>query len=105
VATSTVALVNLGANSHEVDVWFTAASPPPANVAGPRSVHVGLAAGLVASVALGPVVATVGSSGTTVFVVAQRDTANPEDPVWVVADTGLMNRAGATGILAFGAAS
>jgi hypothetical protein len=100
VVSATVALSNLGQTAHHVDLWF-AALPSPLNIAGPRSAQVDLPPGGYASVTLGPVAATVGP--VTLNVIGQRDATNPEDPVWVNEGTGLVNRSGATGVLALGA--
>jgi hypothetical protein len=98
---ATASLANLGANPHRVDVWF-GVDPPPTFFAGPRSGQVTLGPGEYASVQIGPATATVGPAGLTVFLVVQRDNLNPEDAVWLEADTGLMTRGGATGLLALG---
>jgi hypothetical protein len=101
VATATVALVNRGANAHAVDVWV-AAVPPPQSLAGPRAAHATVGPGQAVSVSVGPLVAMVGPLGTAATLIAQRDPNNPEDEVWAVEGTDLMNRAGATGIVAVG---
>ena len=103
VVSATVALGNRGTVAHDVDVW-TGANPPPLAFAGPRSVHVTLGPGEVSSVTIGPFVIMAGPGGITGTVVAQRDPSAPGDQVFALADTGVMTRAGATGMLAMGAA-
>lgn len=103
VVSATVALGNKSTNPHDVDLWV-GANPPPVSFAGPRSVHVSLGAGEVTSVTIGPFVAVVGAAGLTATVVSQRDPSTPTDQVYALADTGVMTRAGATGMLALGAA-
>jgi hypothetical protein len=99
IVTATVAVTNRGDNDHQVDVWFTATNPAGMNIAGPRSAQIGLAPGLDASVTLGPVVASL-PNPTTLLLIAQRDATVPSDGVWVTEGTALMNRAGATGMVA-----
>jgi Collagen triple helix repeat (20 copies) len=96
------ALENRGTDFHEVDLWFAAIPPPSGGVVGPRASHARLPAGGYSSVALGPVVA-ISTATSVVSLLAQRDDDTPPgDQVWVVEGTGLVNRAGATGIVALG---
>jgi len=101
LAVATVTLANRGTNPHSVAVWLNAV-PPPTAFAGPRAVQVDVAAGALVSVSVGPVAAGVGPAGLDVLVVAMRDAAFPDDPVFAVADTDLAGRAGATGVAVFG---
>lgn len=97
MASACVTLANRSANPHSVNVWFTGV-PPPDVFGGPRAVHVDLGAGQAASVNLGPAYAVAGVRGTQAIAVAQRDSAYPDDPVYAVEGTDLLNRAGATGL-------
>ena len=101
VVTANISLVNRSSNEHSVDVWL-APVPAPTAYAGPRSAHVDLIAGAPASLTVGPVAATVGPAGLTLNLLAQRDATTPADQVWAVEGTALVNRSGATGILALG---
>jgi hypothetical protein len=100
VVTVSLSLANRGANVHTVDVW-TNVLPSPASIVGPRSAQVPLDVGGAASVTIGPTVAVVGT-GAAIVVLAYRDADNPDDPVWVTEGTQLVNRSGATGIVALG---
>jgi hypothetical protein len=88
---------------HEVDLWFAALPPPQNGVVGPRACHARMPPGGYITVALGPVVADLGTLPASVQLLAQRDPDVPADEVWVVEGTGLVNRAGATGMVALGA--
>ena len=103
VVSATVSLGNQGASPHDVDVWIGAGTPV-GSFAGPRSGHVTVGPGEVATVTLGPFVAVAAAGGSTAVVVAQRDATFPTDQVYALGDTGVMTRAGATGMLALGAA-
>ena len=102
VVTASVAVVNRGDSAHEVDLWLNAI-PPPTEFAGPRSGQAALDPGRYASVTIGPVVFSVGGAGLSVFILAQRDADAPSDEVAVTDGTQLLNRAGATAMLALGA--
>lgn len=102
VVTASVAVVNRGDSAHDVDLWLNAV-PAPTEFAGPRSGQAALNPGRYASVTLGPVVLSVGGNGLALFVLAQRDTDAPTDEVAVTDGTQLLNRAGATALLALGA--
>jgi hypothetical protein len=103
LVTATVTLENRGAATHEVDLWFSAIPPPSGGIVGPRASHAGIVAGSSITVPLGPVVAEVGNViPISVQLLAQRDPSSPEDEVWVVEGTGVVNRAGATGMVALG---
>ena len=95
-----MALANRGDNPHEVDVWFGSSSPPTGGIAGPRAAQVSIPPSGHASVTLGPVVAT-GTGPASVSLIAQRDATFPDDQVFALEGTELVNRAGATGIVAF----
>ena len=99
-ASASVALVNRGAQAHQVDLWFGAGSGG-LTVAGPRAVQAWLEPGKVASVNLGPV-AVNATQDVAAYVVAQRDTVAPDDAVWALADSDLMTRAGATAMVVAG---
>jgi len=99
LVTGLVGLVNRSDNPHAIDVWLNAV-PPPASFVGPRAAHVALPARGFASVGIGPVVAVVGAGGTSAVVVAQRDATFPDDEVYAIEGTELLNRAGATGLVA-----
>lgn len=89
---------------HEVDLWFAALPPPQNGVVGPRAAHARMPPGGYITVGLGPVVADLGTLPSSVQLLAQRDPdVPPGDEVWIVEGTGLVNRAGATGMVALGA--
>jgi hypothetical protein len=100
-----VAVVNRGADAHDVDVWLTSV-PPPTEFAGPRSAQVPLDPGKYATVNIGPVVLSAGANGVQAIVLAQRDANATDDApnvVVVTEGTALLNRSGATAMLALGA--
>jgi hypothetical protein len=96
---ATVTVENVSANPHTVDLWFNAV-PPPASLVGPRAASRTLVAGAWESVSLGPVVADVRAGGTETLLLAQRDATAPADDVWIRDSTSVLNRAGATGLVA-----
>lgn len=100
VVSATVAVVNRGVNPHRVDVWMTG-QPPPRLIFGARAGQAWLGPGHVASITIGPAFADVDTpDGIDGVLVAQRDGTDPDDEVWVTEGTEMLNRAGATGILA-----
>lgn len=101
VVTASAAVVNRGESAHEVDIWLNAI-PPPTEFAGPRSAQCALDPGKYASVNLGPVVVNV-PNALQLFLLCQRDTDAPTEEVAITDGTQLLNRAGATALLALGA--
>lgn len=101
VVTATVCVHNRDEVRHEVAIWFApSGGTGPRSFHGPRSAYLVLEAGAAASVELGPVAVELGGP-TTADVVAQRDGANMGE-VWALEGTPLLNRAGATGVVALG---
>jgi hypothetical protein len=100
-----ISIENQGTDFHEVDLWFASIPPPQGLFVGPRAAHTRLPAGGFTSVQLGPTIVDLGGIDVTVSLLAQRDAdVPPGDQVWVVEGTGLVNRAGATGMVALGTA-
>ena len=102
VVSTTVGLVNRGAVALRVDVWLNAL-PAPLEFVGPRAFQVDLEPGGVASLTIGPAVVGLGT-GAAIVVLAQRSAGGSADEVWATEGTALMNRSGATGVTAIGAA-
>jgi hypothetical protein len=103
IVTASATIENRGTDYHMVDLWFASFPPVQQGVVGPRAAHVRLPPGAEATVSLGPVVATSGTDAATLQLLAQRDAdVPPGDEVWIVEGTGLVNRAGATGMVAMG---
>lgn len=99
VVTATICIANRTDALRTVDVWLTAV-PPPSSLAGPRASTVALGPGGVASITVGPV-ATITDRALAGQLVAQHDGTRGED-VWALEGTPVVNRAGATAILALG---
>ena len=102
LASATVALVNRGSAPHRVDVWL-APLPPPRTYSGPRAAQIDLEPGGVGTLQLGPAWATL-EVETQLLLVGQRD-ASSGGPVVALEGTEQLNRAGATGVLAWGVAT
>lgn len=101
IVTAAATVENRGTEYHSVDLWFAAFPPVQQGVVGPRAAHVRLPPGGESTVSLGPVLATSGAAAATLQLLAQRDAdVPPGDQVWIVEGTGLVNRAGATGMVA-----
>jgi hypothetical protein len=98
LVSATAAIVNRGTNNHEVDLWLTAV-PSAVSIAGPRAVQLTLGPGMATSVSLGPTLALVGAN-VTATLIAQRDADNADDQIWITEGTELVNRAGATAMVA-----
>jgi Collagen triple helix repeat (20 copies) len=103
VVNASACVVNRGVNPHDVDLWLNTL-PAPLEFAGPGAAPLALDAGRFGAASLGPLVITAGPLGLVVLLLAQRDTAAPNDVVVITEGTPLLNRAGATAMLALGAA-
>ena len=95
-----VAIANRTDTAYRVDVWLTVLGGSP-RLSGPRAVQAWLPPQSTASVALGPMFATVTDTANFALI-AQRDPTPAGAQVWVTEGTDLMNRSGATGLLVWG---
>ena len=101
VVTGAASVVNRGSTPARVVAWL-AMLPSPAGIHGPRSGQVDLAPGASATISIGPAVTVTRADVASLMTIAAE--ADGGD-VWVREGTELLNRTGATGLLALGADS
>jgi len=99
-ASANLAISNRTDLDYQVVVWVTVLGGSP-NLAGPRAVEAALPPHTSTSVALGPVLVTL-QGAATIQLLAQRDGTAVAAEIWITEGTDLNNRAGATGLLAWG---
>jgi hypothetical protein len=98
--TGGAAVVNRHATQPARVVAWLAMLPSPEGIHGPRSAQVDLAPGAAATLTIGPAVTRTRADVASVMTIACQADAGD---VWVTEGTELLNRSGATGLLALGA--